>query len=169
MRIYLVGMMGSGKSTVGRKLALRLGYEYYDLDEQMEESSGRTISEMFEEDGEEAFRFFESMALKNIAMLDNLVLATGGGAPCFHDSMKLMLRTGPTIYLKADINFLASRLVQSEGRPLIGGLSGEALKQKLTEILNERGSIYEKSKFSFDAMNIGSTEIEEMVEMIGKR
>jgi len=169
MRVYLIGMMGSGKSTVGRKLALRLGYEYYDLDEQMEESSGRTISEMFEEDGEEAFRFFESMAMKNIAMLDNLVLATGGGAPCFHDSMKLMKRTGPTIYLKADINFLASRLVQSEGRPLIDGLSGDALKKKLEELMTERKPYYEKAKFTVDAMNVGSTEIEDIVKMIGKR
>ena len=102
-------------------------------------------------------------------MLDKLVLATGGGAPCFHDSMKLMLRTGPTIYLKADVNFLASRLGKSEGRPLIEGLSGEPLKQKLTEILNERENFYEKAEFSMDAMNIGSSEIEAMVKMIGKR
>ena len=169
MRIYLIGMMGSGKSTVGKKLAERLGYEFYDLDEQIEESTGRKIPEMFKEDGEEAFRFFESMALKNISMLDNLVLATGGGAPCFHESMKLMLRTGPTIYLKEDIGFLASRLVQSEGRPLIEGLSGDALKQKLTEILNERGSFYENAKFTVDAMNVGSLQIEDMVKMIGKR
>ena len=169
MRVYLIGMMGAGKSTVGRKLALRLGYDFYDLDEQIEESSGRSIPDMFKEDGEEAFRFFESMALKNLSMLDNFVLATGGGAPCFHDSMKLMLRTGPTFYLKANVDRLASRLVQSKDRPLIEGLSGDDLKQKLTGILNEREHFYDQAKFSMEAMNIGSAEIEEMVRKIGKR
>ena len=93
---------------------MRLGYRFFDLDQQVEGSTGRTVSEIFEEDGEESFRAVEAMSLKNLALLDNFVMATGGGTPCFHKNMKTIRRTGPSFYLKADPAFLNSRIGQGE-------------------------------------------------------
>ncbi len=128
----------------------------------------RSVSEIFAQDGEAAFRGIETMALKNLSQLDNFVMATGGGTPCFHKNMRYMRKNGPSFYLKADPAFLASRLEQSKDRPLIQGLHGAELKEKLETILAERSPFYEKAKFTMDAMNIGNEEIEEMVKKIGK-
>lgn len=101
-RIFLIGFMGCGKTTLGRKLATRLGYTFYDLDHLLEEQAGMSVAEYFSSFGETAFRLAESEILKNTSYGENAVISTGGGLPCFFDNMDWMKAHGITLY-KQDI------------------------------------------------------------------
>jgi shikimate kinase len=120
MRIYLIGYMGSGKSTVGKGLAKKLNLQFIDLDNYIEERNFKTIPEIFASVGEVGFRKIEQHALKEIAEFENVVVATGGGAPCFFDNMELIKRTGVSVYLNGTPRILAERLLNSKTeRPLM--------------------------------------------------
>jgi len=151
MRIYLVGYMGSGKSTLGRKLAKFSGSHFIDLDKYLEERHCRTVPQMFAENGEADFREKERKALQEVAEFDDVVVATGGGAPCFFDNMELMNRTGITIFLDIHPEVLAQRLLKSKTeRPLIKGKSPEELSVFIAENLRKRRPFYEKSRIIID-------------------
>ena len=90
MRIFLTGYMGSGKSTIGRKVATLLGINFIDLDKYIEERNFKSVPAIFAQDGEEAFRLKERQALQEVSQFEEIVVGTGGGAPCFFDNMKLM-------------------------------------------------------------------------------
>ena len=100
MKIYLVGFMGCGKSTYGKKLAGKLKYSSVDLDKLVEEKAGKTVYEIFESEGEDAFRKLEAEALRETADLDNCVIATGGGAPAYWENMAWMNENGKAVFLK---------------------------------------------------------------------
>jgi len=124
MKIVLLGYMGSGKSSIGEKLALALGYDFYDLDEEIEKDEGQSVSEIFGEQGEIQFRKKEALLLRKMLVnKDNLVLATGGGTPCYAGSMDYLLREVDkviTIYLKPSLHVLVKRLFSEKtNRPLI--------------------------------------------------
>ncbi len=120
MRIYLLGYMGCGKSTIGKKLAKTLGFPFIDLDEQIEQQAGKTIVAIFEEDGEAVFRKIEQQALHQTFELENAVIATGGGAACFADNMDQMRVNGVTVYIELPAKALANRLKNAaEKRPLL--------------------------------------------------
>jgi shikimate kinase len=108
--IFLIGFMGCGKTTLGRKLASRLDYEFIDLDDIFEEKVGMTITEYFSAFGEDAFRKLESEVLKQTKYPENAVVSTGGGLPCFFDNMDWMNAHGKTIYIKLSPKTLANRL-----------------------------------------------------------
>ena len=99
MRIFLIGYMGSGKTTLGRKLAYILQYQFIDLDDYIEKQEGRKISHIFEEDGEDYFRKLERVYLHRVIDKEDLVISTGGGTPCFFDNMNQMNEYGKTIYI----------------------------------------------------------------------
>lgn len=99
MRIFLIGFMGCGKSTLGKKLATKLGYDFIDLDYQLEKQMGTSIGNYFAANGEEAFRKLESKTLKEFDYPINGVIATGGGTPCYFDNMDWMNSNGITIYM----------------------------------------------------------------------
>src|SRR5690349_8405249 len=107
MKIFLIGFMGCGKSTMGKKLAVKLGYDFIDLDHQIEKNLGTTITAYFAENGEEAFRKLESETLKNFDYPSNSIIATGGGAPCFFDNMDWMNANGLSIYIEMPAAALA--------------------------------------------------------------
>ena len=90
MTIFLVGYMGSGKSTLGKKLAYNLKYNFIDLDTYIEEQEGRTINEIFNDDGEDNFRKLERVYLHRVIDIENVVISVGGGTPCFFDNMEQM-------------------------------------------------------------------------------
>ncbi|MGE4287310.1 MAG: shikimate kinase [Salinivirgaceae bacterium] len=120
MRIYLLGYMGCGKSTIGKKLAKTLGFPFIDLDEQIEQQAGKTIVAIFEEDGEAVFRKIEQQALHQTFELENAVIATGGGAACYADNMDQMRVNGVTVYIELPAKALANRLKNAaEKRPLL--------------------------------------------------
>ncbi|MEZ4722940.1 MAG: shikimate kinase [Flavobacteriales bacterium] len=157
IKVFLWGMMGSGKSTVAKKLANRLGYSAVDTDQLIEAKTGKRINEIFEEKGEEYFRLLEEAVLDQVLdMRENLVVATGGGLPCFKSNASKMLGAGICIYLVASSDQLVSRLWQStEKRPLLKDSRGkEALFKQLESILEERAPYYEKATLKASAMNL---------------
>jgi shikimate kinase len=151
MRIYLVGYMGSGKSTLGRHLARHAGLLFIDLDKYIEERNCRSVPQIFALEGEENFRKKERKALEEVSEFDNVVVATGGGAPCFFDNMELMNRTGVTIYLDIHPEILAKRLTTSKTeRPLLKGKSKIELENFIGENLQKRRIFYEQSRIRIE-------------------
>lgn len=116
--VFLIGFMGTGKSTVGRALAGHLGVPFVDLDRQIEEDAGKSVAEIFAEDGEAQFRSLETAALARVAAGDPCVVATGGGAPTHDHNLETMRRSGLVIALEASLDELGRRVDQGEGRPL---------------------------------------------------
>jgi shikimate kinase len=147
MRIYLIGYMGSGKTTLGQELAAKLELSFIDLDKYIEERNYKTVPQLFSEFGEEAFRQRERKALEEVSEFTNVVVATGGGAPCFFDNMELMNRTGITLFLDMDIPTLVERLQKSKtDRPLIRGKSKEELIGLIYEMMQKRLPYYEQAQ-----------------------
>jgi shikimate kinase len=152
--VYIIGFMGSGKSTAGRKLSSVLGWSFIDLDKKIEEHTGKTISEIFSQQGEEYFRSIEANVLKNLKSHSNTVVSTGGGAPCYNDNMDYMLETGLTIYLKLTPGQLKSRLSGSKGeRPLIKDLDEESLLGFINEKLDYREKWYNRAEIIIEGIN----------------
>ncbi|GIV01970.1 MAG: shikimate kinase [Fimbriimonadales bacterium] len=143
MGIVLIGMMGCGKTTLGKHLSQRLGWRHLDLDEEVVRLSGRAIAQIFEEDGEEAFRRLESEALSSIRDSGDLVLSVGGGAPTREENWPLMRHVGPVVYLKASEGLLIQRLERSRReRPL---LKGRGWRERLGQLLQERERFYARA------------------------
>jgi shikimate kinase len=168
MIIFLTGMMGSGKSSQGVKLAKALNYQFLDTDQFIEASQNVKISDLFISHSEAFFRQIEHQILKDLSPLKNMVIATGGGFPCFGGNMELMNLLGFTIYLKADAAFLASRLEnhQSE-RPLIAQLSGDNLDNYLNDLLKKRETYYLTSKLTMEARNLKTQHLIEALQKEG--
>lgn len=152
--IFLLGFMGSGKSFLGKRLAEELSYDFLDTDEWIEEKVGKTISEIFEKDGEAAFRELERSAILEIKNKTNIVVATGGGLPCHHQNIDLLIGSGQTIYLKANINLLSRRLKNERmHRPLLQSLSDSELNIFIEKKLSEREKFYTQSAIIFYLTN----------------
>lgn len=143
MRVYLVGFMGSGKTSYAKKLANAMGYELMDLDAEIEKQTGHSISHWFDEIGEEAFREKEAEILRTTAEKENLVISTGGGAACHHEGMDWMNANGTTVYLKLLETKLYNRLWKAKAeRPLIDDMDQHELKIFIHEELNNRSRFY---------------------------
>lgn len=152
--IYIIGFMGSGKTTAGIKLALLLGWSFIDLDKKIEEYAGKTIPEIFSQEGEGYFRDLEMRLLRTLKSGTDTIISTGGGTPCYSDNMDFMLETGLTVYLKLTPDELKSRLSDSKGeRPLIKGLGSENLLSFIEEKLADRKKCYERSDINIDGLN----------------
>ena len=137
--IVLVGMMGVGKSTVGRRLAARMGLSFVDADEEIEKAAGMTIAEMFERYGEAHFRDGERRVIARLLDGEPRVIATGGGAFMQDDTRALILQQATAIWLDADIDILVDRVSRREGRPLLKGRDPRAV---LTELAAVRNPVY---------------------------
>ena len=150
-RIILIGYMGSGKTTVGRQLALALGISFYDLDWYIEMRYHRTVAQLFAERGEEGFRELERNMLHEAAEFEDVILSCGGGTPCFFDNMEYMNSLAETVYLKADPEVLAMHLKMGKvERPLIMGKTEEELLEYIRESLKQREPFYSKAKHTLD-------------------
>jgi shikimate kinase len=153
-KVYIIGFMGSGKTTTGKRLAGLLEWSFTDLDKSIEEQTGLTIPEIFSLHGETWFRKVESEVLRSHRSLTNEVVATGGGTPCFGDNMEYMLDTGLTIYLKLTPRQLKSRLSGSKGeRPLIKNLGTENLITFIEENLAIREKWYNMAELNFNGFD----------------
>ena len=152
--IYVLGFMGSGKTTAGKKLASHLGWSFLDLDKKIEEHSGKTIPEIFSNNGENYFRKIESGLLKSLEYPSNIVISTGGGTPCYNDNMDYMLKTGLTLYLKLTPQQLNSRLSESKGeRPLIKDLDQQELQSFIEKKLADREKWYNRSDIIIEGID----------------
>lgn len=139
--IILIGYMGSGKSTVGRKAAKAVEYNFLDTDSLIEKEEGMTISKLFEEKGEPYFRERETETIRKlIAEPKGNIIATGGGLPMKEGNAELLKELGTVIYLKAETNTLVRRLSGDTTRPLLQ--KGE-LREKIETMLAIRGPVYE--------------------------
>ncbi|MEL6864676.1 MAG: shikimate kinase [Bacteroidota bacterium] len=158
MRIFLVGFMGSGKSRVGKELAEALDYQHIDLDEWIVQKEGRSIPEIFEEQGEAHFRELEHRYLLEMAKEEDTVISSGGGTPCFSDHIHWMNAHGLTIFLDLSEDRLLERLLRKPGkRPLITGKSLAEVQGFIQKKLAERRGFYEQAKILY---RIGEEERE---------
>lgn len=149
-RIFIIGYMGSGKTTIGKRLARLLSLSFVDLDAYIENKYRKTVPALFAEKGEEGFRKIENQSLREVAEFEDVVISTGGGTPCFFDNMEIMNRAGLTIYLEAHPEDLADHLLVSKTvRPLITGKSREELIPFITEHLARRECHYRKAQIVY--------------------
>ncbi len=164
MKIYLIGYMGCGKSTLGRRLSKHLGLQFIDMDHYIEERNCKTIPQIFEEEGEAEFRKKERKALEELAQFTDIVIATGGGAPCFFDNIDLMNKSGKTIYMNIHPAILADRLLSSKTeRPLIKGKSRDELVNFIDETLKKRNVFYTQAKFQITQPDIDLEYLEKII------
>ncbi|HVE46377.1 MAG TPA: shikimate kinase [Acidimicrobiales bacterium] len=161
MRVLLVGMMGAGKTTVGRLLADRLDSPYLDSDEQVQQASGLTVPEIFAEQGEAAFRMAEREALmRAVASDDEDVVSVAGGAVLDPDNRRLLREAGTIVWLRAPVSTLAERVGAGAGRPLLGDAPASAL----AELYEERRPLYEE--LADIVVDVEDLSPEEVVEEI---
>jgi shikimate kinase len=154
-RVFLVGYMGSGKTTTGKRLAEKYGLRFVDLDQYIESRYFKTISQLFEEKGEEEFRRIENELLKEVAEFENVIISTGGGTACFYDSMDFMNSRGETVYLEASALDLASYLLTAgKDRPLLKNKNKEELQIFIEKTLNNRKPHYLKAKYKVDSRDM---------------
>jgi shikimate kinase len=163
--LYIIGFMGSGKSTAGRKLASHLDWSFIDLDKKIEEHTGKTITELFSQYGEDYFRKIESELLKGLSGQINTVISTGGGTPCHDDNMDYMLATGLTLYLKLTPAQLKKRLSESSHeRPLIKGLTNDGLLGYIEEKLASREKWYDRAEVTVEGINLDINLLHSLVK-----
>ena len=149
-RVFLIGYMGSGKTTVGKRLAISLSLSFIDLDDFIQNKYRKTIAELFAEIGEEEFRKIESKTLREVSEIEDVVISTGGGAPCFFDNMKIMNNAGITLYIEAEPEELAARLLASKTvRPLIVSKSEDELIPFIRKHLSQRERYYKSAQIIY--------------------
>ncbi len=145
--IFLIGFMGSGKTYWGSIWARQMGLEFYDLDEVIEKEHGKTISVIFEKEGEDHFRKIETIALHAFAEKHNCIIACGGGTACFNDNIQWMNENGTTIYLSATPQYIFDRVLDDkEKRPLINKHNEAELLFFIEQKLKEREPFYTQAK-----------------------
>jgi shikimate kinase len=151
LKIVLVGLPGSGKSTFGRQLAEVLEFPYFDLDHQIEDHFQMKIPEIFSHYGEGKFRTWETEVLKDFLNRDDsYVLASGGGCPCFNDNMELINEKAVSVYLDVPLKEISIRLglAKAQNRPMFSGLDQGEITLKLKSLLVERDYFYRQSKIN---------------------
>ena len=165
---FLIGFMGSGKTTLGKKLATKLKVEFIDIDELLVQQQQVTgIKELIDTKGMDYFRQAESEVLKRITT-QNAVVSTGGGTPCYFDNMNWMKRSGGVVFLQMDEGVIFSRLktTRLEDRPLLKDLDDEGLKIFIHEKLAERMPYYSQADIIFDPVH---EKMEELVSLLNTR
>jgi shikimate kinase len=145
--IFLCGLSGSGKSTVGKQLAERLQFSFVDLDYQIEIEANQSIGKIFETKGESVFRRLESDALLQLCETSTAVIALGAGALENPENLRQVLVKGILVYLRAPVSVLAARLAESTERPLLSGGNRDEI---LTEMLSQREAAYLKAHIIVD-------------------
>ena len=162
MKLFLIGYMGCGKSSLGRKLAKRADYEFVDMDSVIEQREGAPVADIFHYAGEEYFRQKERAIIEEIgAMTGNYVVSTGGGVPTWTDNMERMNTLGQTVYLRRTSEQIASRLSPHgrQKRPKLRGLNDEELVTFMRENMAEREPFYSQAKYCIDCATMSDEEL----------
>jgi len=159
IRIFLIGYMGAGKTTLGKSLARRMNLRYIDTDHFIENRYHKKIGDIFAVEGEARFRDIEHRILLEISEFEDVVISTGGGLPCFNDNMTIMNERGITVYLDVPVEELAARLdVSKTVRPVLKQRSGSELTAFIKDTMHVRAPFYEQSKIRIYAGRMGSKD-----------
>jgi len=162
--IVLLGFMGSGKSTLGKQIATSLGFTFIDLDRFIETEENRTIPDIFEKDGEAAFRRLESSALKKVVAHPQQVISIGGGAPCNPENLQLIREKSISVYLKISEAELLNRLISSSTRrPLLKGKSESETRSTIAAMMSIREPFYLQADIIIESDFITPTMILEIL------
>ena len=168
IRIFLTGYMGAGKTTLGKAFARKLNLPFVDLDWYMEERFHKTVGELFVERGEAGFRELEKNMLHEVGAFEDVVISTGGGAPCFFDNMDFMNRNGKTVFLNVHPDVLFRRLrVAKQQRPILQGKQDDELKEFIIRALEKRTPFYSQAQYVCNADELEDrSQIEKSVEKL---
>jgi shikimate kinase len=167
IRIFLTGYMGAGKTTLGKVLSRRMNLSYIDTDHFIESRYRKKVSDIFATDGEARFRDMEHRMLCEVSEIENVVVSTGGGLPCYHNNMEIMNRSGTTVYLDVPVEELAARLQVSKAmRPVLQNQSGNELIDFIKENLDKRKPFYEQAGI---CMNANPLRTEHDVEALAEK
>ena len=160
--IVLVGPMGSGKTTVGRRLAHELNKDFFDTDHEIIDKTGVTIDHIFDIEGEEGFRERESKILENLCQMSNIILATGGGIVILPKNRKILKNAGLVVYLSSSVDQLLRRTAKSKTRPLLENSTDR--KKTITELVEAR-DVYYREVASFVVDTTGK-KLQEVINII---
>lgn len=167
MKIYLIGYMASGKTNLGKEMAAVSGMPMVDMDDLFEEKYRLSITEFFEKYGEPVFRRLEHGILEDTFLMDDVIIATGGGTPCFFDNMDLILQSGVSVYLKAPVEVLLSRLRGiRKKRPLLKEVSEEELEAFITGQIREREPYYLRAEYVVEGPDIDAGELLKKIQTV---
>lgn len=163
-RVFLIGFMGCGKSKLGKSVSSKSNRPFIDLDDLVEITHQMTIPQLFTAFGEQGFREREKRVLQNSALVEDAIIATGGGAPCFFDNMDWMNQNGITVFIDSPVKVLADRLINAKvERPLLKGKSMEELVQFIDEKLKERRPFYEQAKIILKGVDLNADSLLEAI------
>ena len=161
--IILVGMSASGKTSLGEALSIALNIPFIDTDEEIEKKAGKSISEIFQSEGEAQFRSYEQGIIRQLIDFPKSVIAVGGGLPCYNNHMDVILDMGRVIYLDLSVDVLVGRLIKnSSDRPLYAGLAASEIVDKTKALKSEREQFYKRAHTSIDS----SKPIQELVKEV---
>lgn len=162
--VFLIGYMGCGKTTLGVELARQMDVRYIDLDDYIEASQGMKITEIFDEMGENRFRELETEALRDVAVMADVIVGCGGGTPCHGNNMALMNQAGTTVWLTTSPERITARLLlpdQKAKRPKIANIPDEAVLPLVENELEVRAPYYRQAQLQFDSTDIETAEATE--------
>ena len=170
IRIFLTGYMGAGKTTLGKALARKLQIPFVDLDWYIEERLHQTVGELFAQRGETAFRELERTMLHEVGEFEDVIISTGGGAPCFFDNMAFMNEKGRTVFLDVCPDILFRRLrIAKHQRPILQNKNDEELKNFIAEALVARAPFYNQAHYHFSGDELEDHwQIEKTVDCLHK-
>ena len=140
--IIIVGPMGSGKTTIGRKLSTSLSLDFFDSDHEIIDKTGVSIDHIFDVEGEKGFRARESEAIKNLCNMTNVIIATGGGAVLLEENRQLMMRSGLVVYLSSSVDQILRRTAKSKTRPLLEKSTNR--RKTIADIVQTRDPLYKE-------------------------
>ena len=171
MKLFLIGYMGCGKSSLGRKIAKRGGMRFVDMDSVIEEREGASVSDIFHYQGETYFREKERELIEELAVAqDDVVISTGGGVPTWQDNMARMNEIGECVYLRRTAEQIASRLSPHgrQKRPKLRGLNDEELVAFMTANMAEREPFYAQANHCVDCVSLSDEELIEKILAVVK-
>lgn len=157
--LFIIGYMACGKTTFAKALAQSINRDFIDLDFYIEQRFRSSINKIFSERGETEFRRMESAMLREVSEFENVIIACGGGTPCFNQNMDYMLETGCVVFLEASTERILQRLIiNNSRRPLMAGKSEEEMRTTIIEGLNQRLQFYRRANISFSGEKLEDKE-----------
>lgn len=169
MRIYLIGFMGSGKSYVGKHIAVSANMTFVDMDQSIENEAKSSISKIFTQQGEGAFRKMEQSVLHQTINFEDTIIACGGGTPCFFDNLEWMKNQGLVIYLKTPVDLITTRLLKGQAhRPLLKDKTRPELRGFVESLLEQRSSFYEQAHVIYEQRSNGQNVVQELIDNLSE-